>query len=432
MKQDEINIISFKRIILFTVFFIMLSFSLIISWARLAPLESASIAPGFVRAEGQNKKVEHIFGGKVDSINISNGDFVTKGEVLITLDNREIKTSLNARINEYLIALAQRDVANSLLNSDEILLFDKDTVELARASNNSDVLFAQKANFDLTRQVRKENEQILLSKNKQIEMEIQSQKIKTASLIKQFELSETQLASYNKLVNKKHIARLQVIELEKEINSLKGKVGSGKSLIEEKKLLLEENILKIENMLTEEQQKAAIILAEVEESIPEMRSVIARLKLNLNDSEIRSPVNGKVTDLKVSSIGETIKSGEELMKILPVNDVLIIEARLNTSDIESINEGQKARVRLTAYNFRNTPMLDATVASISADRMQDELGYYYQLKLLIDKSVLEKYPHITLAAGMPAEGIIINEKRTVLDYLLEPIKRGINRSLRES
>lgn len=432
MKQDETSVISFKRTILFTAFFMMLSFSLIISWARLAPLESASIAPGFVRAEGQNKKVEHIFGGKVDSIKVSNGDFVKKGEILITLDNREIQTSLNARLNEYLIALSQRDVANSLLNSDEILLFDKDTVELARVSNNSDVLFTQKANFDITRQARKENEQILLSKNKQIEMEIQSQKIKAASLIKQLELSETQLASHNKLVNQKHIPRLQVIELEKEINALKGKIGSAKSLIEEKKLLLEENILKIKNMHTEEQQKAATILAKVEESIPEMRSVIARLKHNLNDSEIRSPVSGKVTDLKVSSIGETIKSGEELMRILPVNDELVIEARLNTSDIESISEGQKARVRLTAYNFRNTPMLDATVESISADRMQDDLGYYYQLKLLINKSDLKQYPHITLAAGMPAEGIIINEKRTVLDYLLEPIKRGINRSLRES
>ncbi len=77
-------------------------------------------------------------------------------------------------------------------------------------------------------------------------------------------------------------------------------------------------------------------------------------------------------------------------------------------------------------------MLEANVAKISADRMQDELGYFYQLQLEINKTELAQYAEIILAAGMPAEGIIINDKRTVMDYLLEPIKRGINRSLRES
>ncbi len=432
MNQSDINVISFKRNILMTTLYLMLSALCLYIWANLAPLESASIAPGFVRAEGQNQKVEHLFGGKVEAIHIQNGQLVNQGDELVTLDNRETKTALQAKLNEYLIALAQRDMANTMLNSEDDIYFNKETVTLARKLGKPSLLFVQTENFNTTRQVRQENEALLLSKNKQIKTAISAEVIKLASLKKQYDLSTTQLDSYNKLVNQKHVARLQIIDLEKEITQLIGEIGSGKSLIEEKQHALNENGIKIAKLYSEERQHAAIVLAKVEESMPALQAVITRLQQTLEESIIRAPVNGKITDLKVSSIGETVKSGEELMKILPENDKLIIEARLNTSDIESISEGQKARVRLTAYNFRNTPMLEANVAKISADRMQDELGYFYQLQLEINKTELAQYPEIILAAGMPAEGIIINDKRTVMDYLLEPIKRGINRSLRES
>jgi len=415
-----------------TVFFSMLSIVCLCSWAKLAPLESASIAPGFVRAESQNQKVEHLIGGKVKTIHIQNGGVVNEGDELIILDNRDTHAALTARLNEYLILIAQQDVANAMLNADNDFLFNQETVSLAEKLNKSSLLFVQTANFKTTRKVRKENEAILFSKNKQINKAINSETIKLASLKKQYDLSATQLDSYNKLVNQKHIARLQIVELEKEITQLKGNIGFSKNIIDEKKLTLKENKIKIDNLLSEEQKFAAIMLADIEESMPALKASISKLQYTLEESIIRAPVSGKITDLKVSSVGETIKSGEELMRILPLNDKLIIEARLNTSDIESISEGQLARVRLTAYNFRNTPMLEAYVAKVSADRMQDELGYFYQLQLEINKSELAQHPELTLAAGMPAEGIIINDKRTVMDYLLEPIKRGINRSLRES
>ncbi len=432
MNQSTVASISFKRNILIALFFLMLSLFLIYTWARLAPLESASIAPGFVRVEGQNQKVEHLFGGKVDSIQIQDGDIVNQGDVLITLDNRETKTALTAKLNEYLIALAQRDVANAMLNVTNDVSFSSDTMSLEERLDKANVLTVQKANFNTTRQVRHDNEQLLLSKNKQIMTSINSETIKLASLKKQYDLSVVQLDSYHKLVDQKHVARLQIIELEKEVIQLKGKIGSGKSLIEEKRLALKENEIKITQLLSKEQHHAAIVLAEVEKSIPAMQAAITRMQQTIEESVIKAPVNGRITDLKISSVGETIKSGEELMKILPMEDKLIIEARLNTADIDSISEGQKARVRLTAYNFRNTPMLEAHVVKISADRMQDESGYYYQLELEIKKSELAQYPKLTLAAGMPAESIIINDKRTAIEYLLEPIKRGVNRSLRES
>ena len=203
-------------------------------------------------------------------------------------------------------------------------------------------------------------------------------------------------------------------------------------MIEEKQLALTENGLKIQQLLSEERQHAAIVLMKIEDSLPAMKASINHLQQVIKESEIRAPVTGTITQLAVSSIGETIKPGEELMKILPQGDKLIVEARLNTSDIESITEGQTARVRLTAYNFRNTPMLDANISKISADRLEDDLGHYYKLQLLIDKNALTKHPNLILTAGMPAESIIIHDKRTVLDYLIEPIKRGINRSMRES
>lgn len=432
MKQTDISVISFKRNILFATFFLMLSIICLYTWASLAPLDSASIAPGFVRAEGQNQKVEHLFGGKVDSININNGDFVQEGDVLITLDNRENKTALTAKLNEYLIALAHRDIANVMLNASDKVYFSKEAFSLAKKLNNVTPINVQEDNLKTTRQVRNDKEQILRSKSKQIESVIQSEYKKLASLGKQLELSEIQLSSYNELHEKKHMARLQVIEREKEIAQLKVKIHTSGGMIEEKQLALHENGLKIQQLLSEEKQHAAIVMVKIEDSLPAMRASITRLQHGIEESEIKATVSGKVTELSVSSVGETIKPGEELMKILPQNDKLIVEARLNTSDIDSIVEGQTARVRLTAYNFRNTSMLDANITKISADRLQDDLGHFYQVQLEIDKNKMAEHPNQMLTAGMPAEIIIINDKRTVLDYLIEPIKRGINRSMRES
>lgn len=432
MNNYETVVISQGEKVLYAVILLILSLICLYIWASEAPLESGSIVPGFVRAEGQNHKVEHLTDGKVKSLNVSNGSFVSIGDILIELDNRESKITLVAMLNKYLSVLATRDTANAMINSEVKPNFSTETIKLAKRLGKIEALNVQVAKFEATRQVRSKNEKLLQSKSQQLETSIHSERIKIVTLEEQYNLFKEKLESYQKLLDQKHVARLHIIDLERELARIEGNIDAGRSLVKEKILMLQEFDIKTAQLVDEEKQRAAAVLVQAEENIPVLQANIKRIEKIINDSIIKARVSGKITDLKISSIGETVKSGEELMKILPVDDALVIEARLNPSDIDNVAEGQKARVRLTAYNYRNTPMLEAVVVKISADRMQDKIGFFYELQLEIRKSELSRYPELKLAAGMTAESIIINDKRTVLEYLLEPIKRGISHSMRES
>lgn len=150
-------------------------------------------------------------------------------------------------------------------------------------------------------------------------------------------------------------------------------------------------------------------------------------------TEIRAPQSGIVVDMKVHTAGGVIKEGDVLMEIVPQEDDLIVEAMVRPEDIDVVNAGMPAQVRLTAYNFRTTPPFPGEVITVSADRVEDERTGVasYLAKVRLDASVLEKHKDIRLYPGMPAEVMIVLGGRTFFDYIASPILRSLNRSFRE-
>ena len=124
--------------------------------------------------------------------------------------------------------------------------------------------------------------------------------------------------------------------------------------------------------------------------------------------------------------------GEEIMRLVPNKEELLIEARIRPTDSDLVWPGQIARIRLTAFNSRATPLLEGKVHWVSADRHEDAEGYYFIAEVRIDKNQLETIPQLYLSSGMPAETILVTAKRSIAAYLFEPLLRGISRSLRES
>jgi len=156
------------------------------------------------------------------------------------------------------------------------------------------------------------------------------------------------------------------------------------------------------------------------------------LNLKVTRARVLAPVAGSIINLQVHTQGEAISSGAYLMDIVPRQAPLVIEAELAAQDIDLVQAGNGARVRLTSYNQRHLNPLDARVTQVSADRFQDKQGAdVYRLLLEVDAQALARQPDIKLYPGMPVQALILGKERSLMNYLLTPVLAGVERSLRE-
>ncbi|MGH9722795.1 MAG: HlyD family type I secretion periplasmic adaptor subunit, partial [Bryobacteraceae bacterium] len=168
-------------------------------------------------------------------------------------------------------------------------------------------------------------------------------------------------------------------------------------------------------------------LAEVEQKLQASRDV-------LNRTAIRSPVDGTVHNLKFKTVGGVVLRGEAIMDIVPLNEMLLIDARVSPNDIDVVRAGMPAMVHLTAYTNRGTPKVRGRVRSVSADRVLDEISRqpYFLARVEVEKAEINRLTtKVELVPGMPAEVLIITEQRTLLHYLLQPFLDSWRRSFRE-
>jgi HlyD family secretion protein len=174
-----------------------------------------------------------------------------------------------------------------------------------------------------------------------------------------------------------------------------------------------------------------------------LRSVEAELNANserlvtsqdqADRTEIRSPRNGRVYKLAIHTPGAVVKPGEVVMEIVPEDDTLVIAAQVNPQDVDKIQAGQNATVRLSAFNQRTTPQLDGQVSVISPDMITDPVTgrAFYQATISIPPDQIQRLAGLTLKPGMPAETMIKTGDRSPLSYLLKPVTDSFARAMKE-
>lgn len=224
-------------------------------------------------------------------------------------------------------------------------------------------------------------------------------------------------------------ARAKMAYLNAQIQSTKTQKRLIESEIADVKILLKKGLARKPKLL-QLLRRQAQILGEQLKHQAELREVADQL----SRSKIEAPVSGRVVALKVHTRGGVIQAGQTLMSIVPENELLVIEARVNPNDIDIVRAGLAASVRLSPYNSRTTPPLNAKVQMVSADRVVDEksgIGYYVA-RIVLEKTESQLGAQgIILQPGMPAEVIIRTGRRTAFDYAAAPILRSFRRALRE-
>lgn len=412
---------------------IALVFFVLFVWAGSIPLSSAAIAIGVVSVEGQKKTIQHLEGGIVKAILVKNGDLVTKGQTLVQLNDvgfRSVYEGLRIQISQAQAELlrwkAERHNDNQLDSEQWLTDYGDHPQAIAALETQKEVLRSRRAVFadkllSFKHQIAQAREQISGGESR----------IKT--LRKQKRVVDDELAEYRTLKASGMVTRRQLFDLKQDaadidvaLDDSRSKVAVAKKLVAQ----LESDIAGL---------KGARVQASAE-NIDRLRDVKARLEQQLAAAgnqleriDIKSPIAGYAVNSVVHTTAGVVTPGQTLMEIIPVNEPLIIDAKVEPKDRDTVRSGQKAEVRFNAFSRRSTIPVKGEVKLISADRMVDPVTNlpYYQTTIVLTEDPSAKLGVARLHPGMQAEAVIITGDRTLLSYLVTPFTRSFNRALRE-
>ncbi len=403
--------------------------------AAVAEINGAVIAPGAIVVEGNVKKVQHQEGGIVGEIHIEDGHQVEAGDLLIRLDDTVAKANLSVTSKRLRQSRAQEARLAAEWRFEREITFPEELEQEAETDKTVTELLENQQSLLTARLDGLEGRKNQLSEQiAQFEEQIKGLKVQKKAKEISDGLVREQLEDFESLLEKGLVTESQVIALKRDQSELMGERGGliaeiarAKEAISERKI----QIIQIDDEFRED----------VLQSLQEIRAEIAELveqKITAEDRmkriEIRAPRSGNVHQLNVHTIGGVISPADLLMLIVPEDVELIVEARVLPTDVDQIQQGQSAVVRMAALDQRTTPELTAKVTSISADLARDDATgeTFYTARLFIPDTELEKLNGQILIPGMPVESFIQTGERTVLSYLVKPLQDQIAHALREN
>lgn len=404
-------------------------------WAATAPLQSAVIAVGSFKVDGNLPAVQHLEGGLVRKLRVADGDHVHKGQVLLELETVVSTAQDRILMNELVNSLAVDARLEAEMRDHEAMTYSP---ELQLLVDNyapfAELAETQRDLFVTNTEMWKGQAAILQERWNELQQQLQGQIARRDALQQRLEIVQTDLHDLKGLLDKGLVTKTRYTARRENEVALLGDLSVVDSQIEAVHQRISETS---ERILQVRRERAMRISAERQAIKQGIFDIRQRLIANDDVREralVRAPVAGRVIGLKVNSPGEVIGEGQRLMQIVPSDAVIIAEGRVRPADVDQVTEGMQARVRLTAYNFRTTPPVDGTVRYVSADALSDEeTGQeYYLAKIELSDEALASLPEVDVQAGMPAQIMIATGGQTVADYILGPVLSSVETAMRES
>ena len=401
-------------------------------WAIKAELSGAVVASGSVAVKENSKAVQHLEGGIVSQINVSEGDYVEPGTVVVELDQSRINAGL---------AIVEGQLAELIAEDARLKAERDDSAELKALSvpiefNNPDVLptamAGQKKLLASVRETLRQKKSQLRKQIGQTQSAIEGIESKLDANKKQIALAEKELDILGSLFDRGLTTRGRIVAMQREHAQLQGQTGEFKAELAQLQTASSEIELKI--LEIDEQRRSQVLsrLGEVRAKLASLREQWNNETARLQRTRIVSPIAGYVHDLKIHTRQGVISPGEGLMTIVPSRHRLVFRTRVRPQDIDEVYVDQNVRLRLTSYKGSTTPEFKGTVAVISADQLVDEKTgvSYYKVDIEAKLSEIEKIVG-PLKPGMPVEAFITTQERTVLAYLVKPITDQFAKAFRE-
>lgn len=403
-------------------------------FAAVARIDSAVVAPGTVRVEDNRKTIRHREGGTVREILVKEGQHVKQNQVLLIFDEVQPRASNDVFQNQYDSLLAQSARFQAEATGQTTMTIPAELTARATDPRVAGLIRDQEFLFSSRLAFFESQSAVLEQKLQQLETQIGGVQAQVDAVKESDRLTREELAGYQTLYEKGYAPKTLILRYQRTLADLAGRRGS---LVAEMTRLREqmgETRLQMTTLKEQRISQAAEGLRQMQTGLAEVTPKLAAARQTLGAATVRSPADGYVLDLTQFTVGGVVAPGERLMSVVPANAPLIVTARIKPQDVDVVKPGMKARVRLSAFNARFAPPVDATVMTVSADQLVDEKTGegYFRVDLKIPPQELIKLPKgDKLSPGMPAEAMIVTGNRSILSYVVSPLTDTIRDALRE-
>ncbi len=403
-------------------------------WSLLAPLGSAALAPGSVTVEGYRKTVQHLEGGIVKAIHVRDGDTISKGQVLIELDDTSSRAQLETLRGQLFSALAREARLIAERDGKSTVIYPATLTKAADPRAHEDMR-VQDQSFAVRKRSRAGEIEILKEQRQQLLAKIEGIKAQRTSRSSLSNSLNKELLDFRAMLKEGYIEKQKVNELERRLAEAEGDRGDFAANIATAQTQISEIELKILQIDKEFQREVIEELSKVQSELSELNEKTQWLDDTVTRTLIKAPESGMVLGLTVHTLGAVIPPGGHLLDIVPQQEKLIIEAQVSPIDIDRVHTGQSCEIRFSAFKSAKTPKVSGRLITLSADRLTDEQNKisYYLARVEVDKAGLDELRQrgLILLPGMPAEVLINTGDRTFFEYLVQPLSNIFARSLIE-
>lgn len=378
-SEHRINLTLWFTILALVVFFI---------WANYSELDTITRGQGAVIANSKTQSIQSFDGGVIENIHVKEGDTVQKNQILVTLE----KTKIEAAFKEQRSKVAALRAAKARLNAE---------------------IFGGEPKFDVD---IKDYPQFRINQLKLLERKRSMIKEQIDALEMSLRIVKKQLQMTKALVPSGDVSLMEALKLQNQVSDMSAQ---------------------IENTKNKYFQDTQTELNKVEEDLSASLQTLALRQDQLDHVVLRSPTNGIVKNIRITTLGGVVKPSEEVMQIVPAEDDLVIEAKIKPSDIAFLRKGQAANIKIDAYDYSIYGSLEGRLIYISPDTLTEEAKQnepsYYRIKVQTQGRQFSGRPQekIEIQTGMTAIVEIKTGKNNVLKYLFKPLIKTIDSSLTE-
>ncbi len=399
-------------------------------WGATAPISGAAIAPGLIAASGRNVAIQHLEGGIVRDLPVEEGDRVEAGDILLRLDPTLARTKLQRLTNQWETNEAM--IARLVAERDELETMPADEQE-ARTPAIAQIRSEQAKEFRARLARYRSEQEILRQRVAAYEQAREGLFAQRDALNAQLDIVADELERKKSLVDRGLTNRFEYTQIQRNKADLVGRRSVIVSELATNGINRIEALEQRERLATQRVEEAVTKLNELRAAQVDIADQLEDARFILSRTDIRAPVGGIVVESSFNAVGSVVPPGGEIMEILPTGDGVLVEARLRPQDVDVIQIGQEARLRLSALNMRVTPEVRGSVIHISADRLIDQATQepFYLTRLKMADELPPPVTREQLYPGMPVEALISTGDRTFFEYLAKPILDSFSHAFTE-
>lgn len=397
-----------------------------IAWSAMVDVDEVASAFGQVIPAGKVQTIQHLEGGIINDIMVKEGTLVEAGQPLIRLDPAAALAELDqARARKVALELQSERLRAFGMNRAPEFVPD--------AANFPEMLADQQSIYDIQKSARADQYAVLTDQIEQRKAELDQIDEEEKTLKEQLEILTEELDMRGKLVKKGLSSKILYFNVKRDYNEVKGELAK---LMGERRRALQA-LQEVKSRQIEQESRARedalSIMGSVIGELAQVKRSIAKLEDRVKRLVVRAPVRGIVKGLKVHTVGGVIPAGGQVLDIVPVDEEMVVEAKINPRDVGHVHLGQPVQVKVTTYDFARYGGITGVLESVSATTFMDEAGDpYYKGMVRLDRSYVGHDPTLNqVLPGMTVQADINTGKKTLLQYFLKPIYSSIDSSFRE-